>query len=208
MRLLGRKVSLFGGGMGRVEFVKPLVAGKDVLDIGVVQHTPSAASSSNWLHRHVRAVAKSCVGIDTVAEGITNLCSQGYDVRLADASRFDLGQQFDVVLAGDIIEHLHDLRGFFESVKRHLRRGGTLILLTANPWFGARFAQALMGRGVYENPEHTAWYTPGTLGELLRRYDFEITHVQYGSSEQFLQKMSLLPKELVHTSVWAVVRRS
>lgn len=192
--------------MRRVEWVLPHVRGKDVLDVGVVQHTAEAYHQENWLHRHVRDAARRCVGIDTLEPEIERLRQMGYDARVADAQGFDLGERFDVVLAAEVIEHLHDHRGFFESVARHLRELGELIITTPNPWFWFRLAGALRGR-VHENPEHTLWLSPGTLAELLRRYDFELTSAVFGSSEPFLYNIPLVPPLVAHTSIFAVARR-
>ena len=200
-------MGIFGGGMRRVEFVLPHVRGKEVLDVGVVQHTAEAYDQPNWLHRHVCEAARRCVGIDTLAPEVERLAQMGYDVLVADAHGFDLGERFDVVLAADVIEHLHDHRGFFESVDRHLRDRGELIITTPNPWFWLRIAGALRGR-VHENPEHTLWLSPGTLAELLRRHGFELESVVFGSSEAFLYKIPLVPPMIAHTSIFAIARRA
>lgn len=203
MRLFGKRVSIFGGGMRRIEFVLPYVRDKDVLDIGVVQHIPKATDQQNWLHRHIRDAARSCVGIDTAQEGIAKLQREGFDVRLADAQNFDLDSRFDVVVAGDIVEHLHDLRGFFTSVKAHLRANGRLILLTPNPWFWVGLLRAAAGKP-HVNPEHTAWYCIDTLTELISRFGFVTESATYGSSENFLWRAFFVPRTLRHTSIWVI----
>lgn len=204
MKVMGFEYKVFGGGMRKVEFVLPHVRGKRVLDVGVVQHSPEAYKADNWLHKHVREVASKCVGIDIVEQGIENLRAMGFDARYADAHNFNLGERFDVIVAGDIIEHLHDLNGFFASVRRHLEPGGKLVITTANPWFFVRCAQAVLNGSVYENPEHTCWYSRGTLTELLRRFGFDVTVFSYGSSEEFLERVPLMPDILRHTGIWAV----
>ena len=48
----------------RREYLCDLVQGKNVLDIGVVEHFHESVSSENWLHKHIRESAKDCLGID------------------------------------------------------------------------------------------------------------------------------------------------
>jgi hypothetical protein len=85
VRILGKKAKPFGGGMGRIDWVKPRIAGKDVLDVGVIQHDPANQALDNWLRRHVVTASKSCVGIDSDAEGVAELRRRGEDVSVGDA---------------------------------------------------------------------------------------------------------------------------
>lgn len=112
---------------------------------------------------------------------------------------------FDTVVAGDIIEHIEDTGGFFRSVKRYLKPGGVFVVTTPNPWFALRFAEALRGR-VYENPDHTCWYSMGTLCEMLQRHGFEVERLEYGSSEPWLFRVPVVPENMRHTSLFAAAR--
>lgn len=206
MRLLVKQVKVFGGGMKRVEFFIPRIRGKDVLDLGVVQHTHGAYDLPNWLHRHVVEASASCLGLDIDKDGVSFLSEQGLNVTEGDAQNLQLGSQtFDAIVAGDVVEHLEDPRGFFEGVKRHLRPDGELLIATANPWFFVRFIQACFGK-VQENPDHPLWYTPGTLTVMLGRHGFTIEHVEYGSSEKWLYRCVFLPHVIRHTGFWMVAK--
>src|SRR5215469_16879418 len=52
----------------RIAYLCDLVAGKSVLDIGVVEHTRDAAISSDWLHGHLKRHAARCLGVDVLEE--------------------------------------------------------------------------------------------------------------------------------------------
>lgn len=127
---------------------------------------------------------------------------------VGDASNFAVQRCFDVVVAGDIIEHLHDFKGFFHSVEQALKPGGKLIITTAQPYFFVRIAQAVLRGKVYENPEHTVWFSIGTMTELINRYGFKVVHAEYGSSEPFLYRLFFLPKVIRHTSIWIVAEKN
>jgi SAM-dependent methyltransferase len=208
MKILGKRIKIFGGGMNKVNFLLPYVQDKAVLDIGVVAHRAEAYQSPNWLHKHLVRASATCVGIDIVHEGIDHLTRLGFDVRFADAQQFTFDKEFEVVIAGDILEHLHDFRGFFDSVDGVLKPGGLLIITTANPWFIVRIAQAMLTNRVHENPEHTVWFSMKTLTQLLNRYRYSVLHAQYGSSEEFLSRYVFLPRIVRHTGIWMVARRS
>jgi SAM-dependent methyltransferase len=208
MATLVHKLLRLGTGMRKVEFILPYVQNKDVLDIGVVQHKVENYKKPNWLHKHIAKASKRCIGIDYLKEGVDYLNSIGFDVRLADAQNFSLEDRFDVVVAGDILEHLHDLKGFFTSVSSCLKPTGKLIITTPNPWFFIRIIKVFLTGKEHASPEHVTWYSYDVLSELLRRYGFKIEAARFGSSEHFLDRLFFLPKSIRHTSVWVVASRS
>lgn len=191
--------------MRRPNFILQFVRGKDALDVGVVQHDVSAYEHPAWIHAHVHRSAASCVGIDYLEEGVRFLQTKGFNVIQANAEDFDLKRSFDVVVAGEIIEHLNNVGRFLVTVRRHLRSGGRLVITTPNPWFVGHFWEALFG-DPQENPEHTAWFSMGMLREILRRHGFEVETSLYGSGEDRPWLVPILPARLCHTSIWLVAR--
>lgn len=192
-------------GMRRPDFIVSFVHGKDVLDIGVVQHTAAAYEHPAWIHKHICREAAYCVGIDYIKEGVEFLRSKGFNVIVANAETFDLGRKFDVVVAGEIIEHLDNVGAFLDNVCRHLSPNGWLVLTTPNPWFWGYAWEAMFGEPA-ENPEHIAWFSIGMLRRLLRRHGFEIERVQYGSGEDLPWFLPFFPARLRHTSIWLAAR--
>lgn len=158
----------------RFEFVTGLCNGKTVLDIGCV-----ALDGTGTLHRAICAVAKECVGIDTIAaEGVI----------VADCQKFDLGRKFDVVVAGEVIEHLTSVQGFLESVKKHMRKDSLLVITTPNPYALFLIAKSFF-RPLKNEPTHTAMYDSTVLRNLLARSGFDVVKVAYyhekGGSVQY-----------------------
>jgi SAM-dependent methyltransferase len=73
-------------------------------------------------------------GVDAAPENVRACREHGLSAELADASRplpFDSGR-FDVVVAGEIIEHLLETLPFLEELRRVTRPGGTVIVTTPN----------------------------------------------------------------------------
>ncbi len=88
---------------------------------------------------------------------------------------------FDVVLAGEIIEHLFDTGEFLEEAKRVLRPDGFLVLTTPNlASLGRRLLlflgkNPLMEAGCLEAVAgHLRYFVKDSLFELLRRRNFAI----------------------------------
>src|SRR5262245_56972131 len=92
--------------LDRAAYLCELVAGKSVLDIGVVEHTRDATTCSTWLHGHLRRHAARCLGVDVLEAEVRYLEQQGYDVILADITQAPLPRKFDVIVGGEVLEHL------------------------------------------------------------------------------------------------------
>lgn len=146
---------------------------KDVLDCGCVgSPLEQPVDLSGTSHYHIASAAKTCVGVDIVAAEVEKRQRAGYDVRVANVETMTLGQTFDVVVAADLIEHLANPGAFLERVRDHLRPGGYLCLVTPNPWSANAVFKALFGVQMAVNQEHTSWFDPTTIEQLLERYGF------------------------------------
>ncbi len=183
----------------RIAYVVERIAGKDVLDLGCVDHNADNAMSRHWLHKAIKARAGSLVGLDLSADGVARLNSSGYQVEHGDAQNFALGRQFDAIVAGDLIEHLEDFSGFFNSCKAHLRPGGKLLIATPNPWYWRNIVKAVLSPEVSNNPEHTCWFCPRTLRQLAARHGFVLSDIAFGS-RYARDRLMPLPRGIKHTS--------
>jgi 2-polyprenyl-3-methyl-5-hydroxy-6-metoxy-1,4-benzoquinol methylase len=178
---------------------------KDVLDLGCVQHNPENYKSRFWLHKALREVSGTLLGMDIYEPGVAYLREQGFNVVPGDVQSFDLGRKFDVIVAGDLIEHLDNLGGFLASCRKHLRPGGVLLISTPNPWYWRNIAKAAVRGRVSNNLEHTLWLDPVTLSQLARRYDLAVEEVEFGS--RYKRDLLLpLPRGIKHGSFHAVLR--
>lgn len=156
-----------------------------VLDLGAVQHDADAATDPDWLHGLLRQHAAEVTGVDIEASEVRELQKQGYDIRVGDVC--DLPESFgpvDTVVAGELVEHLSDVGGFFESVSRILRPGGQLVLTTPNPWGIHFLKQALLNGRVGRNPTHTLWMDEEMLRLHCERHGFVDVDVEYIEPEE------------------------
>jgi len=190
-----------------IRFYVEHARGRDVLDIGCVMHNPENYRSRYWIHKSLKAVAKTLLGIDLYDQGVRQLRALGYDMLTADAQNFDIGRQFDVIVAGDVIEHLENLSGFISSCKRHLRHDGVLLISTPNPWYWRNIVHTGLMPEFSSNPEHTVWFCPRTLRQLLNRHDLDIRSLSYGS-RYLRDRLIPLPRGWKHTTFHAEVRRT
>lgn len=150
--------------------IESLVRGKRVLDIGVVSHSARYFDLPDWRHGRIHQAAGYCVGIDILEPLVKELNERGFNVRCVDAtSETDMGERFDVVFIGDVVEHVDNSVLLLKFAARHLAPGGSLYVTTPNP-FSRKFFRQFKREGVMVvNLDHVAWITPTLAMELARR---------------------------------------
>ena len=74
-----------------------------------------------------------------------------------------------------MIEHLTNIDGFFQNIRRLLAPGGILIISTCNPFYREEFFYTAFKNSIFQNPEHTCWIDPQSMEQLLGRFCFQVT---------------------------------
>jgi SAM-dependent methyltransferase len=157
-------------------FVERAAHGRRVLDIGVVSHSARYFDEAGWRHGRIAKAAGYCVGLDILAPLVDELNARGFNVRCVDAtSDADLGERFDLVFIGDVMEHVDNPSALLHFAKRHLAPGGRILAATPNP-FSRKFVRQFFKQGVVVvNLDHLAWFTPTMALEIARRIDLTMT---------------------------------
>ena len=162
-------------------WIVDLVQDKSVLDLGCIGHTIDRVDSEGdlWLHKRIRGRAKEVVGLDSLGDEARILQGRGFDIRVANAENFQLGRTFDVVVCGDLIEHVGNHAGLLESIHRHLAADGIAVVTTPNPLAVARIANIVCDGSTPINMEHTSWICPQTMLQLAHRCGFQIVDFRW-----------------------------
>jgi SAM-dependent methyltransferase len=165
----------------KIKFIQTHCQDKTVFDIGCIRHNAKFSTEDpSWLHGKIKDVAKSVVGCDYLQEEVKKFENTVYDVREYDITKpISIAEKFDVIVAGDIIEHLSNFTGFFENCSQLLNPSGLLLISTATPFFTDFFHGAAWKGYVQTNPEHTCWICPQSLSELSSRFGYEIMEIHY-----------------------------
>ncbi len=145
------------------------VEDKNILDIGAIEHNLEYARSQNWKHKKLIEHAKKVVGVDILKEYVDILNKEGFDMRVCDATSEEyLGEKFDLVIMGDVIEHVSNPIKLVEFAIRHLNDSGEVIIKTPNPYYISSIKKKIKGKA-FVNLEHTSWITPTMMLEIARR---------------------------------------
>ena len=95
-------------------------------------------------------------------------------------------ETFDLIVAGEIVEHVYDPDLFVSELSRLLKPGGNLILTTPNlTSLGARVSLLLGKRPFFIEPRitedsagHLRYFTLDDLKELLADYNLKVTKIR------------------------------
>jgi len=200
----------------RILTIKGICSGKKILDLGAMDETAYTAKQGQgtWLHEEIAAVAAEVVGIDSSpilqATGLQTrpnaIIYPGEIMALGEwlKNGLDTGlsqKNFtpDVVVAGELIEHLHNPLMFLQSIKAiESLNGKTLIITTPN---ATAIHNCLIGLASRESThqDHLCILSFKTLSTLCRRagfYDWKITPY-YARFPEMIARQSGLRRSLV-----------
>jgi SAM-dependent methyltransferase len=152
--------------------------GNRVLDVGC---------SSGYLARPLAERGNTIVGLEldpVAASAAEEFCEL---VLVGDVETMELPLEpgsFDVVLGGDVIEHLRDPAATLARLRPFLRPGGRVVLSTPNVANWAIRLSLLSGRWRYTDRgildrSHTHLFTRATLTETLERAGFRVERIDF-----------------------------
>jgi SAM-dependent methyltransferase len=172
------------GPVDRHAFLVDLARGKHVVHVGFVDELMATKLAQGvWLHGRLAEVAASLVGLDSDEEGVEAARREGFDARVVDAQSPEavagLGlEPADVVIAGEIVEHLDAPGPFLRAMRELAKPDGLLVLTTPNAYRLLNFLAPLSGSELV-HPDHTAWHSPRTLTTLLERSGWQVEGIAY-----------------------------
>jgi len=168
----------------RIDFIKEMSAGKKVLHLGCTNHpyTEDSIKNEMLLHFDLGKTAKELYGFDYDQAGLDVLDKYGVkNLHRADLEKLEevaLDETFDVIIAGEMIEHLSNPGLFLKGIRRFMRKDTKLVITTINAYCAMRFfIYGLRGKGGANepvHPDHVFYYSYSTLSLLINRENYAI----------------------------------
>ena len=133
----------------------------------------------------VRELGFESYGIDAFPQNVAEAKTKHPDI---DFRVGELGQPlpyeadfFDVIWAGDVIEHVYDTIKLFSEFNRVLKPGGFLVASTPMHNLPKMMMITLLGLHKHFHPEHkhVRFYTIKNFRMILNKYGFEVRSEQY-----------------------------
>ncbi len=168
----------------RIDFIKKMSAGKKILHLGCTNHpyTEDSIKNEMLLHFDLGKTAKELYGFDYDQAGLDVLDKYGVkNLHRADLEKLEevaLDETFDVIIAGEMIEHLSNPGLFLKGIRRFMRKDTKLVITTINAYCAMRFfIYGLRGKGGANepvHPDHVFYYSYSTLSLLIKRENYAI----------------------------------
>jgi SAM-dependent methyltransferase len=137
--------------------------GRRVLDLGCRDGALTQAYASG----------NEIVGVDADRDALAEAEKLGIETQWADLDQpLDFPDaSFDVVVAGEVLEHLRDPARTLDETRRVLRPGGTLVGSVPNAYRMKNRLRFLAGRRPEDDPTHLQMFSPDKLRALLAGFD-------------------------------------
>lgn len=182
----GRRVS------SKDERILDICSGQKVIHVGCVDWplTRERIRQGQLLHSRILEVSPRCIGIDVDYEGIVELESElGGDYLAFDIAHLsDLHaafppelkqEQFDLIIVGDVIEHVPDAQSFLTGLRRLCAETGAQAIVTTPNALAVRSSINTLAGLEMMHPDHTAIHSPRTLQTLLERAELRVIGWEY-----------------------------
>jgi hypothetical protein len=160
----------------REQFLKEYVAGKSVLHGGCVDSDllEERKESQLFLHDILGQSAGKLVGVDVDRQGIEKMLQLGYrDVFYADLESWDYPGKFDVIVLGEIIEHIDNCGDFLHSVRKFCGPDTEVIFTTPNNYYFLFWLYTLAGKESI-HPDHNYLFSFHSIKSLLGKFGFRV----------------------------------
>lgn len=146
--------------------IKKLTKGKRLLDIG---------SGTGYFLNHMNQNGYEVVGVE-IDESARKATFDNFKIKVnAPAALLEgqLTEKVDVITLWHVLEHLHDMDGYMQSMHRQLNEDG--VVLIAVPNYTAYDAQHY-GKywAAYDVPRHLWHFSPKTVAKLADKNGFKV----------------------------------
>lgn len=179
------------------QMVEMIGANKRVLDVGC---------STGYLAKTLVAFGNRVTGIEYDPAAATVARAHAEQVHVADLDQAELasivaGEVFDVVVFGDVLEHLRDPLPTLRQARRVLAPGGYVVISIPNVAHGDVRMSLMLGRFPYRNlglldATHLRFFTRSNLQELLNSAGFAAIEVRTTTAPLFGTEVGVQPDEV------------
>ena len=196
----------------RAELITQYCKDKNVLHLGCVESgtTTESFNDNSLLHLQILKVAKRAIGIDIDEKGIEFLTKQGIpDLIVFDAqnlSQLQLNVPIDVIVAGEIIEHIPNPGLLLKGVSQLLdkNKSKSILIVTVPNAFSLRhFVPVFLNKKEFVLPDHNFYFSYCTLKALLESSGLKIIDFYtYSNLHKNLKPLKKFAKKIINQTIF------
>ena len=183
---------------------------KKVLHLGATDwpYTKEKLEKGALLFAKLDGIVKDQLGVDMDKEGIDFLNQKDFKNSRIIFANLDnlqsLDYEPDIVLFGETMEHLMNLKNALDNIKQVMSDDTELVLSVPNATNLPAFLFALLGHE-HQHPDHKVAFTYKTITQLLVANDFDISEVKMTWLIKSLKDLNRKGK-LVYSLVFPIAR--
>lgn len=173
----------------RDDYLLELCRGKKVLHLACAAWpaTQMWCDDGSLLHLRMLKLADRCAGFDWSELGLEILQKHGvtdlHRLNLLDAGQVEagwkeLGFEPEIVIAGELLEHLDRAGLVLENCRRWMQPSSKMVITVPNAFSVRNLLHVLRG---YEKvaPDHVSYYSYSNVRELAERNGFQLDRVNW-----------------------------
>jgi len=168
------------------DFIVDTCKEKRVLHIGDAA-SPShveKAKKNKLVHQRLAKVTKELIGLDCDKKAINELKEYNIkniyygDILLEKYDENILKKSYDVIIFGDVIEHLDNPGIALKNIKRFMGKKTTLIVTAPNAWSIFRIFNHFKKKEAV-HPEHMFWPSKVTMDNIIHKNGYSIKEFNF-----------------------------
>lgn len=170
----------------RRSFIVRACKNRSVLHLGCAEWplTGESLTDGTLLHASISEVSSRLFGIDLCEQGLSILRAHGFENLIQwdveRLSQLQLGSTVDVIVAGEILEHLSNPGLCLEGISQFMVDSRCKLIISVPNAFSIRHFVPFMFRKVeLVRPDHTAYYSLRTLSHLVERYGLQVSAIYH-----------------------------
>ena len=157
-------------------------ANRAVMHVGCTDApmTRAKGATGQLLHQKLGTVCKTLIGVDLDPASLDYL-RQEYGIAnlychdIEHLESFPRREKVEVLIAGEVLEHLNNVGLFFESCRALLQEDGVILVTVPNALSIKRLLVSLAKRKEHVHPDHTSYFSLSTLSCIARRHRFHLS---------------------------------
>lgn len=174
--------------MVKDDYILKACTGKNVLDVGCVGQN-KFFTDPRWVHAKIKKISGKLTGVDINQSHQKEFEELGYT--LLTPEKLAISQEkFDVIVMGDVIEHVDNLVEFLNFYKGFLNENGVMVITTPNALSIRQTLNVLLYGRPGINDEHTSVLECNTMLELFGRTKLDVVDFNWLHEYSKAKKLS------------------